>query len=75
MVKGGFSSREYNQYFKVDFDEDYFPPHNAKVKSHLKFIELDINWSQACCLLLTVCRRYVWELENLPDSGIGLYYS
>ena len=27
-------------------------PHNSKVKSHLKFTELDINASQACILLL-----------------------
>ena len=32
-------------YFKVDFT-----PHNSKVKSHLKFTELDINASQACYL-------------------------
>ena len=26
----------------------YHSPHNSKVKSHLKFTELDINASQAC---------------------------
>ena len=28
--------------------QDYSSPHNSKVKSHLKFTELDINASQAC---------------------------
>ena len=31
----------------------HLSPHNSKVKSHLKFTELDINASQAClCFIL-----------------------
>ena len=45
MVKGQgwFQFKgEYKQYFKVNFDGDYFPTHNSKDKSHFKFIELDM---------------------------------
>ena len=47
MVMGGFSwslklkGVHDTPMFKVDFT-----PHNSKVKSHLKFTELDINASQ-----------------------------
>ena len=44
-------SAEVSGVFKVDFT-----PHNSKVKSHLKFTELDINASQACNIVLIVSK-------------------
>ena len=36
------------EYMTLQGRLDYSLPHNLKIKSHFKFIELDINVSQAC---------------------------
>ena len=51
----------WTSYFKVDFT-----PHNSKVKSHLKFTELDINASQACLPLAKVnkvCKKCIEDAK------------
>ena len=52
MVRGG-SAEVKEEYITLQGRLlDYSVPHNSKVKSHFKFIELDINASQACIPLL-----------------------
>ena len=44
--------------------QDYFLPVNSKVKSNFKYIELDINASQACCVCVcSVCMLCVVSEE------------
>ena len=42
---------KYKKHIKVDFNWDYSRPHDSKVKSNFKFVELDTNSSLACHML------------------------
>ena len=53
--------------------QDYSLPHNLKVKSHLKSIELDKNASQACTINQR-CRHFYREKQSVKTIVPGWSY-
>ena len=50
--------------------QDYSLPHSSEVKSHFKFIELDINASHAC--FDSFCSVRSSRSHNVPSCSPGL---